>query len=276
LGDFNDQGNTVADFLFELFADDDFKAQRDAKIVTCSSVQLEGDETLSLHLSHGESGVRSDLIDEDGAVVHEQYPDETQLIPFASVFELPVAGEVGWWGIHVNRGRSAKGILQKEIERVFRLEYGDFKLEIEPCVKADALRKALEEDKLQKVKLVSYGRARDFEDADEWVRDDTRAKVELTISPQERAKKLAPGQIISYLDGDRDRFGDIVEFEGLPFDEAQVEVGVNGSQRTFNIQNPEGGHAVSVEIEPTETYEEGVDLDDAIGEVLAVMREMRE
>jgi hypothetical protein len=50
--------------------------------------------------------------------------------------------------------------------------------------------------------------------------------------------------------GDREVFGEIVQFEGMEFDKAKVQVEMpNGDLRTFNIEEPESGHAFSVDID---------------------------
>jgi hypothetical protein len=67
-----------------------------------------------------------------------------------------------------------------------------------------------------------------------------------------------------FLGGESDVFGEIVEFQGLQFDEASVVVQLPHGQRTFNIESPEAGHAVTQELDGFDEDDQGEPLEDSI------------
>jgi hypothetical protein len=55
-----------------------------------------------------------------------------------------------------------------------------------------------------------------------------------------------------------------VEFNGLEFDTAKVEVALtDGTTRTFNIETPDAGHAFTVEMDKLD-FEDGEPTDKSI------------
>jgi len=273
-GDVDQQGTYLGDVLEALFADD-FKAANDDKTraVSCSSSALDG-EDLQLLLLHGESGYAAQIMEPNGQLAFRQRPEHEQLVTCGSVFRLPRNRDLGFWALHVNNNRSAKGLVEAELQDRFKKRFGDDpKLVIAPAVRSDVLTEALEEH-LESVTLVKYNASSDFKDAGKWVRKDTNAKVELKITAPEKGKRLVSDLASKARGGDTDAWGQIVEFEGLHFDEAKVLVDLgNGAQRTFRVRGPAAGNPFAAEISPDMTDGEldHKSLFDELGQVLTEM-----
>jgi hypothetical protein len=252
LGDLDQQGTYLGDVLRDSFANN-FVAVGSAKEVICESSNLVG-EDLQLALRHGESGYAADIEDAQRQLLLRQQPDHTQLLPCGSLFRLPRKETFGWWAVHVNNNRSVKGLIEVEMVRRFKAMFGDLMLVVTPCVVGSVLAEALGNDQLESVRLFKYDRAADFKDANKWLRKNVHAQIELRISALERKKRLLGQLAKKAAEGDANAYGQIVEFQGLTFDSAKVEVSLdNGSVRTFNLEGPLGGHPFPADIEPTET-----------------------
>lgn len=71
----------------------------------------------------------------------------------------------------------------------------------------------------------------------------------MTITPRGKVERILSALPLRFLQGDQRAFGEIVEFEGIHFDEARVEVQLeDGTHRTFNIERPDAGHAFTEDI----------------------------
>jgi hypothetical protein len=76
------------------------------------------------------------------------------------------------------------------------------------------------------------------------------AKLELSITPSGRTRRILSSLPHRFLQGDSSAFGEIVQYEGLHFDEARLEVTLpDGSRRTFNIEHPDAGHPFTEDID---------------------------
>jgi hypothetical protein len=167
-----------------------------------------------------------------------------------SIFRLEPNETAGWWAVHVNNGRGAKSLVQKKLLELFRHSYDDLTLKITPVVPGTDLVAAVQNGKIDKVTLVRLERPKDrarVQDTGKWIKAGRDANLELQIKGKHFLKSTP---IAKYLKGDPNVFDEIVEFEGLKFDQAKVQVELgNGDRRTFNIENPEAGHAYSVDLE---------------------------
>jgi hypothetical protein len=168
----------------------------------------------------------------------------------AALLRLPPAGRTGWLAAHSNNGRAVKGLMDKGIREKFREHYPQLILEISPLVLSSVLDTAIEENRIDKVKLRKLERATDIgAGAGKWVDEGVNAKIELSITPSGKAKHILTALPRRFLRGDESAFGEIVQFEGMQFDEARIEVTLpDGSRRTFNIEHPDQGHPFTEEI----------------------------
>lgn len=252
LGSFDGE-HDLAEVLAEMFADvsSEFESANEAQLLRVESSDMDGDEVRSVFVV-GETGVVSDIEDSSGEHVLHMDGEHTQLVRCGSLFILPGSQTQGWWMVHSNSRRSPKGLVAAELRRRFTDEYPDHILKFEPCVAADALKEAVDNDLVNKVTLVLLEEPGDRRIAatNDWVRKEEKAKVALTVQSALTGGHVLGSRLKKFLGGDSDEFTKIVEFEGLEFDEAKVDVTLqNGSKRTFNLSSPGDGYAMSVELE---------------------------
>jgi hypothetical protein len=53
-----------------------------------------------------------------------------------------------------------------------------------------------------------------------------------------------------FFGGEDAAIDDILEFEGMAFEQAKLEVKVDGRTRTYNLERPTAGHALTLDIAP--------------------------
>jgi hypothetical protein len=99
------------------------------------------------------------------------------------------------------------------------------------------------------------------------VGDDNLGKITVTIgaSLSGRARHLLTGPLRRFLEGQDDTNRQaarqaIVEFGGMQFDEAKVEVPQGDTIRTFNIERLDSGHPLTedMKLEPGKPSEEAI------------------
>jgi hypothetical protein len=259
LGDIDGAGTSLAAVLdgfmrnFESYTDDR------ARVVRSLSSVIDGQE-LRLMLQHGSTGVAGDIVDKNNRLKTHQLPDDTQLLRCGSLFLLPPTQTMGWLAAHVNYGRGVKGLLTKGVIGRFREAHTDLVLEVTPIVAEGALREAVRQNKVDKVKLVRTERPRDIANRaiSKWVPGNAIGKLELDISVRGEGPHIITRLLSQFLGGRSEVFDQIVEFQGLRFDEAKVEVTLETGRRTFNIESPDSGHAITQDL--------SVDVDDETGE----------
>lgn len=262
-GDLAEQGIYLGQVLSDLLADNFTSASKDGtKGVSIESQDLDG-EDLKIIVAHGQRGQSARIRDEDRTLLLEQRPAHTHEVRCGTLLRLPKHQTVGWWASHINNGRSAKTLLETELSRRFKAKFADLRLVVTPCVLGSALQEALDNDRLEKVKLVKLDRSDDRKDADKWVAEDAKIRFEVHISAPERGQKLMSDLANRALKREAGAFAQMVEFHGMAFDEAKVDVTMqDGSHRTFNIEHPESGHALSEELQGLVSGNGG-DLEDA-------------
>ena len=276
LGNIDDAGTYLGDRLVAYLSDPDFTAPSEdgSKLVRCASAARDGEDVEAIMLQ-GQNGVVADLFDEKNQPKAHQVATDTHQIRCGVLFRLPPAQEIGWLAVHSNYGRSAKGLMTVALNKAFREDFPDLAIEIAPYVDEAALMKAVEQDRLNKVKLVRYEEPDDRAAAatDKWVEADAIGRLELTISAPEHAKRLMSGLVSKFFrDRSSENFNSIVVFENIRFDEAKVEVQLpNGDQRTFNIEKPESGHAFSEDLSGLSYDDEGEPTEASLFSALATI-----
>ena len=250
LGDIDGQGTYLLDVLAGYF--DDFEAHSGdgERLVRCLNREVDGDE-LTAAMQHGASGVAADIIDRQGNQRIRQVWTDTQLLRCSCFFKLPPNQNRGWLALHVNNGRGIKGLLDEGLPPLFGRDFPELILAIRPFVHGDALRAAIEGNQVAKLRLIRYERPNDRASAstDKWVRAGEFGKLELDISMRGRGQMLKSGPLRRFYRGDNAALGEIFEFEGITFEQAKIEVVLDGRTRTFNLQNPTSGHPTTVDID---------------------------
>lgn len=253
LGDIDGSGTFLGDFLIDALNPSGFEAARadESQDVRCESRRLAGTnhDEVEVLFKPGESGLRADHLEPGGQVAFKQTAQHTQLFTCGSMFLLPRKSDVGLWACHSINRRGPKSLVAPELERLFRERFDKLRLTFKPSVNAAAFENALENDRLLEATLIAYERSPDIADEEAWVDQDTGLKLRLDIEPSGGKRRLLAGRVLkAYKSRD---LGDIVEFGGVKFDSANFKVKLsNGAERTFKVEDPEKGFAISEEISP--------------------------
>jgi len=272
LGDIDGRGTSLGAVIGRYMPGFEAASADGSKVVRCVTDKADGDDLL-LTFQHGQDGVAADIVGSDGGLRYHQTSEDSQLLRCACLFRLPSSERIGWLATHVNNGRGIKGLLDKGLNSKFRTEFGDRVLEITPFVLGSALEEAVRNGRVDKVKLVKLERPNDRANAatDKWVPSGAEGRLELSIAARGRAQRLITNLLSRFLtEQDRAAFGEIVEFQGMTFDEARVEVLMpNGvTRRTFNIEQPDAGHAFTEDLDDLEMANDGSPLEDSLFEAL--------
>lgn len=249
LGDIDGSGTYLADFLQGVFTNgfacESSDAQRE--VTTMSSALVEPD--LQVMFLPGERGVRAEIMDVSRQLQFSRQVDHTHIVQCGSVFRLPRNETHGLWAAHVH-STSIKSLVYKEITEQFNDRFSDLVLTVSPSVNQAMLMEALENDRLLSVSLVKHDRSSDIADRGKWVTEDAGMKLELRIKP-ENGKTLLSTLVKKHFGGTASTLGEIVEFQGMHYDTAKCQVRLsNGIERSFNIEAPEAGHPMSLDIDP--------------------------
>jgi hypothetical protein len=255
LGDIDEQGSSLLTTLRSYL--DQFQAVTEdgSKVVTALSVSTQNDDLVAM-LQHGQNGVAADIVGPDGGLRHHQVPEESQLLRCGCLFRLPPADRLGWLAVHVNNGRGVKGLLEKGLLAEFRRQFDDLILEITPFVLGSVFQEAVDQGEIDKIKLIRHEMPDDrFAVAtNKWLPAGEAGRIELDIAATGRAVRLVAQLIQRFTRGEPEALRTIVEFEGLRFDEAKIEIVLpDGARRTFNIEHPDAGHPFAEELANLET-----------------------
>ena len=229
------------------------------------SADLDADDDLCVVVQHGQSGIAADIVDEELILQHRRTAVESELLRCCVVFRLPPDQDHGWLSTHQNNGHGVKGLLALGLRARFQRAFPDLTLEIKPVVHGAALFEAIEAGKVESVKLVKLERPHDRANAAtrKWVRGADLGKLELRVtSPGHR---LQTALLRRFARGDRTAMAEMVQFEGLEFDEVDVEVTLEqGMRRTFNLENPDKGFAMAMNLDHLDYDGDGQPSDDSV------------
>jgi hypothetical protein len=262
LGDIDDQGTSLMSILLSYMEDFESVSADETRSVRGGGNVVDQGEVL-LMLLHGQTGMAADIVDKVGDLRLRQSADDTSRVRCGCLIRLPTAADIGWLASHINNGRHTKGLLEKGIQELFRQQFRDFVLEIKPYVMGSVLQRAVQQGRIDKIRLVKLERPDDraLTGAGKWVVAGTTAKAEMILTPRGRLNRILSDLPQRFLGGDQGVFGEIVQYEGITFDEAKLEVELDdGTHRTFNIERPDAGHAFTEDLrnvvlddgEPTE------------------------
>jgi hypothetical protein len=232
--------------------------------IRCYRCEAAGDEVFMM-LTHGQSGVVADIIDRNNQPRFHQELEHTHEVRCGALFVLPPAQKMGWLSVHINAGRGVKGLLEKGLMKAFRDVREELMLEINPAVSGSTLRQAAQANQIEKVKLVKLLRPDDPARAitDNWVRGNTIGQLELDVTGFVPSRddaghgrgrlrdKLRPALVLDYFRGQKAAaFDAMVEVLGVRFDQVKFEVVLpNGTHRTYNIEHPDTGHAITEDLD---------------------------
>lgn len=257
LGHIGDEGGRLLWALEGYMAELDVQSEDGNKTLTAVSWATdEAAGELRVGLSVGIRGQRVDVFEEE-ALAFAQQPGHTARVRSAALFQLPADGNLGYLAVYVPHRRGAMTLLRQGLTVPFAADFPDYVLKVSPAISGTALEAALEQDLIEKVELVRFDRHTDAfaGGSSKWLRQGSAAQVALEI--RSRGGRLLPNLIRRYLTGDESVWGEIVEFEGLRFDGAKVQVEQDGRHHTYNIERPESGHATTIDIEPELSFADG-------------------
>jgi hypothetical protein len=212
LGNFDGNGTyalEVMDAYLDGLVFDDPESER---ILRCLARRREGDELIA-SMQHGHSGLAATIVDRNQDERIHQEPTDTTLVVCGALFKVPRNQTTGWVALHVNGGNGIKGLLDLSVPARFGVDYPNHVLEIRPFIKGDALRQAIDENKLQKVRLVRYEKPNDRASAstNRWVPANLFGKIELAVSIRTRGEMLLTQAVHHFLDNQAGH-DDIFEF----------------------------------------------------------------
>jgi hypothetical protein len=266
LGDIDQAGTSLIDWLDTSFSDFEWTRADGERQAVCTAREFVDDDELFLSFEYGETGLVAE-IRRAGKLRYRQSVDDTQFVRCAALFQLRDEETLGWLAVHINGGRGIKGPLGDVIIPKFRTRFDDLLLLITPFVSASAFYQAVTQSRIEQLRLIRYEKPNDrsFDDTQKWVRKNTIGRVVLEVSAPRGQSRLKPDLVRRFLGGNEDLIHEIVQFDGLEFDEADVTVTLpNGARRTFNIQQTDSGHPLTVDLEDLEFDEDDRPTQDSL------------
>lgn len=276
LGDYDSDGTWAGDTIdealhrFEADSSDGSvhaRYEEDLKTTLNSSV--------GMTILSGRSGVTS-VLQKSGEHDFHRTRQHSEAMRSAILFQLPPAKTRGTLVVHAPHGRSCKSIVQQQLRDWF--SFLGYIIDLSPIVPANALYEALQSDELKKVTLIKYDPDQfdRFHDAAQWGNDEV-GRLELSVASR-RGNALRPDPIRRFIESPtEENRRQIIEFNGMEFDDVAVTVKLrNRTQRTFYLEAPDRGHAMSTMIEVGDEDEYGATMDELSRELTAVIRDVGE
>ena len=161
LGDIDERGTSLAPVLAG-YLDDDFEAinAEQTRSLHCDTAQVTGMELFAM-FRHGLTGVAANIIGKRGDLLLRQSPDDTQQVVCGALLRPPPGGEMGWLAAHINNGRPVKGLMEKGLQARFRSDFPNLVLEIKPFVAGSVLLAAVEQGRINSVRLIRWDQPSD-------------------------------------------------------------------------------------------------------------------
>lgn len=230
--------------------DDDLKhAVKFERAMKGKANELVGATYLSSHLPG-----RHVIHDKDGRIAHRVADDDTRADRLGVLFQLPPGATTGKMIMHVRDSRSIKAGLHTHLRQKVR-ELTDIIVEIEAAANQAALRKALKQAHLKRVRLIKHAPAAadKFEQA---VRvyggPEEVGSIELVVRSK-RKKSLLRESIESFLDDpdDKEVWQNLISFQRLSFDDVKVVVPhpTTGRDKVWTLTSASGGHPVQEDLD---------------------------
>lgn len=212
-----------------------------------SSMQdIDGDQ-VGVTLLRGNSGITS-TIKEKNKIVLQRHQDHTESVRAGVLFALPRAKDRGVAALHIPHGMGYKSILENELKKDFRKF--NLLITLAPIVPIDAFHQAVRQGHITKLTLTKY----DVSDSDLFSQyaeldNSNTSRMKLVFEPK-RKNWLRHDPIERFVNNPTDETRQqLLEFSSLQFEEAHITVKlVNNITRTFNIENVEGGHPMSIDL----------------------------
>ena len=203
-------------------------------------------------LLRGNSGVTSTITKNDNEVFRRE-PDHSESVRAGVLFELPKEEYEGVVALHIPHNMGYKSILEKELQRSFT-KFG-LVMTLKPIVPIAAFQEAVNSGHIKKLVLAKYN-VSDSDPFTQYAKLDSgnTDRMKLVFEPKRR-KFLSYDPLNRFVDDKTDEnLRALLTFESLPFEEARVTAQLpDNTTRTFNIENIEGGHPMSICLDITES-----------------------
>ncbi len=250
LGDLDGAGTSLLGVLADSLAGFEETSRDGTRVIRTAEVTPGTDELFGI-MQHGQSGIAAEIVGPSGDVRLRQTPDDLQLLRCGCLFRLPAAARSGALAVHLGNGRGMKELLEQGLSSRFRERFPGLTLTLERFVEPGALRDAVAANRIVKLELARTERPgeRPIAATGRWVGADVAARVELGVATRTADGRIQPALVERFLGGDGSAFAEIVDFAGITFDEARVEVLLpDGTRRLFDLAHPGAGRPVTVEL----------------------------
>ena len=232
-------------------------------------------DSVGMTILSGRSGVTS-VLQKPGENDFYRTPQHSEAMRSGILFQLPPPSKRGILVVHAPHGRGCKSIVQQRLRDQFS-QLG-YIIDLSPVVPANALYEALQHEALKKITLIKYDpdQSDKFHDASQWGSDEV-GRLELSIASGRR-NFLRSDPIRRFIESPTDENRrQIIEFNGMEFDEAAVTIKLpNDTQRTFYLDSPDRGHAMSTMIQIEEEDDYGATARELSRELTTVIRDLAE
>lgn len=250
LGDIDGIGTSLLAVLDGALADFAASSKDGARVVRSLSAAVDNDDLFAV-VQHGQNGIAADIVDPSGDIRLRQTPDDLQFVRHGCLFRLPASSRAGLLAVHVNNGRGMKELFEQGLIARFRTQLPALTLAIDRFVQGNVLRDAVARNRIDKLKLVRLERpgSRAIAATDKWVGAGVTARVEVDVATTTSGARIDPALIKRYLGGDAAAFAEIVDFEGMTFDQARVEVLLpDNTRRLVDIAHPDVSRPLTVDM----------------------------
>ncbi|MYJ34550.1 MAG: hypothetical protein F4071_01240 [Acidimicrobiaceae bacterium] len=206
-----------------------------------------------ISLFRGNSGINS-AIQQGDITLFQRTEYHTESVRAAVLFNLPFDRYEGIAALHVPNNMGYKSVLERELNAALGRR---FTIRMVPIVPLAAFELAVRRGHVKKLTLFRRAGA----SVDPFLRaaglgGDELRRMALTFEAK-RFQFLRHDALERFIRSRRDEDKrDLLEFGSLPFEEASVEVQLpNGTTRTFQLENHEGGHPMSIELNIQESMD---------------------
>ena len=276
LGDYDSDGtwagHTIDDALYDF---DTYSSDGNIRARYEKYLKITLRNSIGMTILSGRSGVTS-VLQKSGEHDFYRTPQHSEAMRSAILFQLPPAKTRGTLVVHAPHGRSCKSIVQQQLRDWF--SFLGYIIDLSPVVPANALYEALQSDELKKVTLIKYDPDQfdKFHEAAQWGSDEV-GRLELSVVSG-RGNSLRPDPIRRFIESPtEENKRQIIEFNGMEFDDVAVTVKMrNRTQRTFYLEAPDRGYAMSTMIEVEEEDEYGATMGELSRELTSVIRDVSE
>jgi hypothetical protein len=192
-------------------------------------------------ISSGEYGAESTIRDVNTwTVSYRKRTHDAEMLPFYFLLDLPEGRDKGLLLLQRTGILGIRHVLGPAIERVFRAEFDDYMLVINPIVPGDVLEKYIGRGSVMtEIRFIRNSLSADITNA---IGRGTQhdGSMELVVKLKETNGFPFQPQVRRFLQGRR-RLQDLIELEETRFayDNVKIRVRINGEEKIIDLGNPQ-------------------------------------